>query len=611
MSLRCYHTLMTNGTPAVQPHRVDRRRDALLLTAIVLAAFGLRVAYIIQLSHNPEFDHPTMDALYHDQWARAIAAGKTYMEGPYFRAPLYPAFLAGIYKLTGGSYWAPRIVQAVLGSLSCGLLFIIGRVAFGRAVGAVAGLVAATYWILIYFDGELLITSLIVFLELVVLLLLVLGGRHPRTAVFAAAGLVLGLSAVARPNILLFAPFVVLWLLVLAGRRWGRGIAHALCFCAAVLVPILPITIRNYIVGGDEVLISSQGGVNFYIGNNPLSDGKTAIVPGTPGDWWGGYYATIERAEEAMGRKLKPSEVSRYYYDQAWQFIREHPRDAATLTLRKLRLFWIRWEISNNQDIYFWTEQFTPFVRWLPVGFWLVGPLGLLGLALCWPRGRELFPLWGFVLVYMVSVVAFFCTARYRVPVIPPLILLGAYAVFWLVKAVRHGRWDALGGALVVLVPAALAVNITYGAPHRQHDSQSYWRLAKAYERAGRPGLAIAAYHDAIRSYDELKDPDLYVAENPFVYLSLARLLSTTPRADLRNGHEALALVEHAARLLRPDHPLVLDTRAAALAELGDFDAAAATAREALAKAIELGWTENAESIREHLNAYEAGRPFR
>jgi len=114
------------------------------------------------------------------------------------------------------------------------------------------------------------------------------------------------------------------------------------------------------------------------------------------------------------------------------------------LIARKLWLLWSRWEIPNNKDLYFWTERFTPIVRFLPLSFGLVAPLGLLGLALSLRRGRELFALWGFVCAYMVSVAALFCTARYRVPVIAPLLILAAQAFVRCLRALRRGRWKSL-----------------------------------------------------------------------------------------------------------------------------------------------------------------------
>jgi tetratricopeptide (TPR) repeat protein len=486
-----------HDSPSAAEARLEWK-DAALLAAIVLFAFALRLVHVLQLRSSPLFDHPQMDELYHDQWAQAIVAGKTFIQGPYFRAPLYPAFLAAVYTVFGHDYLAPRIVQAVLGGLSCGLLFLIGRKAFGRAIGAVAGFAAGSYWMLIYFDGELLIPSLIVFLDLLLIWLLLHAARAPGKLVYALAGIVLGLSATARPNVLLFGPAVVIWLLVVHRRELKRALAYAACITAGCLLAILPITVRNYVVGDDLVLIASQGGVNFYIGNNPQSDGHTAIVPGTPGDWWGGYYATIERAERALGRKLKPSEVSRYYYGQAWDFIRTQPGRFLALLGRKLQLFWSHWEIANNKGIYFWTEHFTPIVRFLPLPFAVIGPLGILGLVLCWRRRGELFPLWGFVLVYMASVVLFFCTARYRTPVLPPLILLAVDVVFRGMTAVREARWKPVVGGLVVLAPAAVFVNLTPAAETFRNDAQSYVMLGRAYEQEGRADLAVTNYRQAL-----------------------------------------------------------------------------------------------------------------
>jgi predicted membrane-bound mannosyltransferase len=112
-----------------------------LFAAIVLLAFALRLTYVLQLRSSPLFEHPQMDELYHDQWAQAIAAGETFNQGPYFRAPLYPAFLGAVYAVFGHDYLAARVIQALLGSLSCGLLFLVGRLVFSRVIGAVAGVI--------------------------------------------------------------------------------------------------------------------------------------------------------------------------------------------------------------------------------------------------------------------------------------------------------------------------------------------------------------------------------------------------------------------------------------------------------------------------------------
>ena len=142
------------------------RRDLLILAVVVLVALVIRVIYVLQLRDSPLFSHPILDSQVHDGWARSIVAGEEVFTGAYFKAPLYPWFLATIYKIAGPGYLVPRLVQAVMGSLSCGLVYLVGREAFGRATGALAGLAAATFWVLVYFDAELLVEPLGVFLNL-------------------------------------------------------------------------------------------------------------------------------------------------------------------------------------------------------------------------------------------------------------------------------------------------------------------------------------------------------------------------------------------------------------------------------------------------------------
>lgn len=500
----------------------SERLDWLLLAGVVAAAFAVRLVYVLMLQDSPLFEHPIVDARYHDEWATDLAAGRPFIEGPYFRAPLYALMLGQIYAISDHSYLAPRLVQIVLGSASCGLVFAIGRLLFDRRVATVAGLASATYWILIYFDGELLVPTLIVFLDLLLILLLARAARKPSPLAFGLAGVALGLSAISRANVLLFAPVIVGWMWLCFGRDLRRTLVHGAAITAGCLLIVLPVTIRNYVVGDDFVLVASSGGVNFYIGNNPDSDGMTAIVPGTPGDFWGGHRASVERAEKARGRKLAPSEVSDYYYEQGLEYITSQPGAALELTFRKLRYFWTRWEIPNNKHIPFWTERFTPFMAFLPLGFAVVGPLGLLGMVLCRRRALELFPLWGFVLVYMVSVVSFFATARFRAPVLAPLMLLGAFAAVHVYDAFRRDGAKALLLPVAVLVPAALFVNLGERPGAENIEAISHESLAQAYGRIDALDVAEQSHRDALRY-----DPAFLTAR-----YNLATILAKTQRYE-------------------------------------------------------------------------------
>lgn len=403
----------------------DPRRERLALLLLVLLAFVLRVVYVLQMQASPHFDAPIMDAAYHLEWARALAAGDSFGDGPFFRAPLYPWLLGTLMRVFGDGLLLPRLIQCAFGAISTGLVYLVGREAFERRVGFAAAVLAALNWVLIYFDGELLIPTLAVPLNLFALWRTLRAGSDPTPRNAGLAGLAWGVAAIARPNVLLFMPFLAGWLWL---RRSAGRTRLVLALTLGTLAPILPLTAYNAVAGDDCVLISSQAGINFWIGNNPQSDGSTAIVPGTRGGWWEGHRDTVGLAETAQGRELKPSEVSGHYMSKGWGHVLSSAAPAHWLW--KLRLFWTDWELGNNQEVRFFSHRYSSLARVLPMPFaWLAG-LGLVGLvlALRGPCRSKRFPVWGFVLVYMLSVIAFFVCSRFRVPVLPPLMILAAFA---------------------------------------------------------------------------------------------------------------------------------------------------------------------------------------
>ena len=420
-----------------------------VVLGLALLAFALRALYVFDLRGSPYFEAPVIDPAFHLEWARELAAGREFQAGPFFRAPLYPWFLALCLKLCAGDLLGVRLVQCALGALTSVLTYRIARRLFDRRGGTLSGLGASTYWVLIYFDGELLLPTLSIPLNLLALWLTLNLGTEERegSGPWAAlrAGLAWGLAAITRPNVLAFMPLLVLWILGVGRAGGRRSGAWVLCgwLTLGTLVPILPITAHNLFAGKDAVLISSQAGVNLWIGNHPGSDGRTAKVPGTTSDdFLGTAREAASLAEREAGRPLTPSEVSGHYTAKTLEYMTQHPAQALGGMLHKGALFLTDEEISNNQPVRFFARHFSAVTRWSPLGFSVLLALGGLGLILVLvqgPRARH-FPLWGFLLTYSLTVVAFFVCSRFRAPILPLLMILGGHALVWLVDQWRAGR---------------------------------------------------------------------------------------------------------------------------------------------------------------------------
>ena len=472
-----------------------------LLLSIILLAASIRGVYLYQsCANNPGFDTPSIDSLYHDRWAQEIASGDFWGEGTFFRAPLYPYFLAGIYALFGHNYLVPRLFQHLLGLVALLLVYFVGRKVFDRRTALLSAFVGASYWVFIYFEGELLLDSLAMLLNLILIYYLLFCSLDSSRWRWLGAGALLGLSAITRPNILIFVPAVWLWIYLLSREKneLRRALSAALFFLLGALLLIFPVTLRNLLVGEDFVLIASQGGINFYIGNNPHSDGGTANLPEFGNTWE--YSDARFLAEQETGKLLKPSGVSRFYYRRGLDFVFEEPTKFLKLLLRKLYLFTNSFEISNNQDLYF-AKRYASITNYLPLGFQLIGPFALLGLLLLVinkiKRTRKLNITIFFVLFYSLSVIAFFVTARFRLPVLLFMILFASRAFFWLWETLREKKVREFSYALAFLLILGIVVNTNWAGMSTSNYSQAYFNLGNTYLRQGNLRKALESYQKA------------------------------------------------------------------------------------------------------------------
>jgi tetratricopeptide (TPR) repeat protein len=487
--------------------RTSIRKDLYLALGIFVFAFAIRFIYLNQIRDLPFFDTLTMDSEYHDQWAQSILEGEDFTEGVFFRAPLYPYFLAMTYRIFGHNYFTPRLIQFLIGSVSCVLIFLLGRKLFNRKTGVIAGFLSCIYGVFIYFEGELLIPVLLVFLDLLLILSLVWAAKKPSYGRWALSGVLLGLSAAARPNILLVGVGFMLWIILhFRGKEKGRGksFIYAGCFVLGTILIISPVTLRNYIKGNDLVLIASQGGMNFYIGNNPKSDGVSAILPGARTTWWGSYQDARSMAEAAEGRSLKPSEVSRYWYVQALKFLVKEPISCFKLMTKKLLLFWNGNELSNNRDFYFFARS-TPvlkpliwrFVVFFPFG--VLAPLALLGIILSHKDKKDVLILEIFLVIYTMSVILFFVTARYRVPILPVLILFSAYALDRMVQMTKKRPITEWGKYILIFLLISIPINIRIPGYASANPGQAYYSMGVLYSKQGDKVKAKEEFHKALQ----------------------------------------------------------------------------------------------------------------
>jgi 4-amino-4-deoxy-L-arabinose transferase-like glycosyltransferase len=472
---------------------------------VFLLAVAIRVGYLADIHTHPTFGYYSMDPAYHREWATEIVAGDDHA-GPFYRAPLYPYFLALVYAVFGTGPWPILLIQAILGSASCVLTFVITRRFAGHRNGLIAGVLMALYWPAVYFGGLLLVETLAVFLYLWLLAVLARSPASSRgRAAWLFAGTLLGAGAICRPSILVFLPIPVLGLWLDPRRDPSRRRLSALgAYFLGVALPILPVTLHNVVAGKDLVLIAWSDGINLYIGNNPAADGASAIAPGMRADWWGGYHDAYRLAEEEAGRSLAPSEVSGHWRAKALRFVVEHPKRAAALFARKAAYLVSAIERSNNYPIHYFRSQ-SPFLRWPWVGYGLVFPLAVYGAWRERRRWRELHLLYGFLLTYAIAIVIFFVNARFRLPIVPILIVFAAAGIGRALSALRR-RDPREVSVVVALIGLGVAGSQGLGRGFARDLQEAHGHLidGDAYLERGEARRAVAELERAVERFPEL-----------------------------------------------------------------------------------------------------------
>lgn len=458
----------------------DQRSTISAALALFAGALLLRLGHILALRSSPYFEHPIIDAETYHKAALAIAAGGGHPDTVFWQPPGYPYFLGFIYALFGPGPLAPRLVQALFGALSAVLTAWIGATLFGRWVGLAAGIGFACYGLLIYFDGELLTPSLTIALQLAAVALALRARDDPRRRWWGAAGLAGGLASLVTATSLV---------MVAAMSAFAKKRAHIVLLGAAIA--IAPATIRNAVHGGEFVMISSNAGINLYIGNNPRYDETVGIRPGPKWQELG--------TEPARHGVSGAGAASTYFVRRVLDYLADDPVGFARLQIKKLGLLIAGNEIPRNQEIYP-ARAHSPVLRallWKVPGlafpFGLLLPLAAVGLAVAARRATLPAVL---IAAYAVVAAAFFIAARYRAPLVPLLLVFAAEGARWFIAdAGGRARALAIAGALAIF----MAANINQGPMPSRMNADAEYNLAVQLEAKGRADEAMALYQSVLR----------------------------------------------------------------------------------------------------------------
>ena len=230
------------------------RRSAVVLCVFILLALLANALWLVILEDRYYWS----DEGWYVENARALLSGQPY-ESATRRCPGTIWLLAAWMGLFGDSMSSLRISNLFLGSVASVIGYRIAEDLFGgnHRTGIVAGVLCLCYPFFVYMRGFLLSENLAIVLLAFSTWCLLSAAESDSKPKWLLAGLLAGLTNLARPVLLLMPVFIPIVLLATSSRSWKKLTVTTLVFVVGFASVICLWSLRNHQLVGSFALSSA------------------------------------------------------------------------------------------------------------------------------------------------------------------------------------------------------------------------------------------------------------------------------------------------------------------------------------------------------------------
>jgi tetratricopeptide (TPR) repeat protein len=511
----------------------NRTNRSFWIACIIFSlALAIRFVYLYESSTNPSFLSPIVDSRTYDEMAEAFAKNPVLGSNFFWQPFFYPFFLSMVYSFSGNSIIAAKVIQVLLGALTCALTYRLGEKIFRRQIGIIAGVITAFYGPMFFYDSELLATGWAAFWAVVIVSLFLEVKERDKSWLWFFLGLGGAFGIITRPEFFLFFLVGCIWLRFRVPRELSLVPRFGILVAGVALV-LVPVGIAAAFATGRFSVMSFSGGLNLYIGNNPNYCETLTI---RPGEEWDRLFIVLPK-QSGMGKDLWDKDG--FFKQQVMEYMKNQPFDFAKGLGRKALEIVCSREIPRNLNIYMFGKwsRLLRLLTWKAGGFGfpfgVIFPLAVLGVIFNWRRISALVIL--FVVIYSLSIIIVFVAGRYRVPMVPILAILASAGLISVVEVVRLKRWRecilmaaaVAGTVLLSTLPGPFCEErfnfepefyqfVSHGLINRGHYdeameclsealrlkpdyNETYYYMGQALRRQGKIDEAIKYYRKAIQ----------------------------------------------------------------------------------------------------------------
>ena len=449
------------------------------------------------------------DGRIYERAAADLVASPPFGTAPFYLQGLYAAQLA--LPMAAGDFALALLVQISLAALAWWLLYRAMRSLLGRYPAAWGIALALAHPPLAFYENKFLSASLTIVCSIGVVAAMAWTRRRDGPWPVLVVGLAAAACVLARPNLLLAAPFLAFACVLLRPSRPRSRVLAV--FALGFGLGLAPMAIRNAVVTGTPTVMPAHGGgTSFYIGNNARAKG----VWNPAGLFSGDVAREAEELGEAADDAARVAAMGDELYRRAWQEIGDDPGRWLWLLCRKAWLMIGNDELAQDFDVH-GEHEMIPWANRFGVPFGVLAALAIVGASVWWRRpDRRVDLLWvlGLAFATIAGNLVFFTSAQHRLPLAIPLCVLAASGAPRVIALVRDRA--ALRGDRIVVAVALLVLAQAWWPRSRQREPSAvhYYNLALAYDHVGEPRAAYAAVERALE-----RAPD-----QPLMLLSRATL---------------------------------------------------------------------------------------
>ena len=358
------------------------------------------------------------------------------------------AAYALIYSVFGSGQWAIKCFHIAMGILIVFLTVELGTRWFNRRVAMIAGLLVGLWPIFIEYTtiigSEMLFTA--VLLGVLLLFDKICSGEPHFNLLAVGLGSLIGSASLLRPPALLL-PALLAFVFFLQKRKIILSLKLFSITAVLMLIVVMPWTVRNYAVFGEFVAISTTGGTNLWMGNNPTTTGFYQPAP-------------------IIDAGLNEAQRDRILRNEAVAYIKQAPIAFAERTVVKaLRLYeretiGVAWNLQGIESKF--GGLGATAIKVASQAFWM-GVLLLFGIG-CYFSSRQGLVSFAFhpgvaTLAYFTLIYATFVIQdRYHIPTDPIMATFAAYGIFRIAPVAGRRFWPF--GPVTPRQGGAIACNV-------------------------------------------------------------------------------------------------------------------------------------------------------